>query len=811
MKAKAKVVVVGGGVVGVSALYHLAKKGWSDVVLIERKELTSGSTWHAAGLLPLFNMSYSVGQLHKYAVNFYKTLEEETGQNVGFSVVSNIRLATTQDRMDEYHQYAAVAKTIGVKVNFLTPDEVKEIWPLCNTDGLIGAIQHPEDGYIQPADLTQALAKGARDKGAEIYRNTNVTGINQLDNDMWVVETDKGNIECEHVISCTGNFARQTGKMVGLDIPVIPVEHQYIVTEPHPEIQKRKEQGLPEMGVLRDSDSSWYMREERGGLILGPYEKGAPACYVDGPSQNSEFELFQEDIERIEPHIESAIHRVPVFGEVGVKKVYNGAICYTPDGSPIVGPAWGLKNFWINEGHSFGITAAGGAGWQLAEWIVDGEPTIDMLGVDPRRFGDYATKSYLIEKNEEAYANVFTTHYPDEEREAGRPLRQAPCYDRLKDLGAVFGQKFGWERANWFAPKGVEQIDDWSFRRSNWFNHVGNECLNVQNNVGILDMTAFAKCRISGPGAKDFLDNLVANKLPQKNGRVNLCHALNSKGGVHSEFTIAKESDDSFYLVSAGAFQRLDHDWIKKWMPNDRSVTFENLTNSIGVLVVAGPKSRDLLNKISNADFSNKAFPWLSAQKIDVGLAPSIAMRMNFVGELGWELHHPIEYQNHIFDRLMEAGEEFSVKPFGIRAMDSLRIEKSYKLVGTEMSIEYAAYESGLDRFVHLNKGNFIGRDALVKWQQDGFDNKMVTLEVFDINDADALGNNAIYSDDKVIGRATGGNYGFRVKKSLAIAMVKPEFSKVGTELEMDILDKKHKVVVIEDSPYDSMNEKIRA
>jgi len=299
--------------------------------------------------------------------------------------------------------------------------------------------------------------------------------------------------------------------------------------------------------------------------------------------------------------------------------------------------------------------------------------------------------------------------------------------------------------------------------------------------------------------------------LPQKNGRVNLCHALNTKGGVHSEFTIAKESDESFYLVSAGAFQRLDHDWIKKWMPKDRSVSFENLTNSIGVLVLAGPRSRDLLSKISNADFSNKAFPWLSAQKIDVGLAPSIAMRMNFVGELGWELHHPIEYQNHIFDRLMESGEEFGVKPFGIRAMDSLRIEKTYKLVGTEMSIEYAAYESGLDRFVHLNKGSFIGRDALVKWQQDGFDNKMVTLEVFDINDADALGNNAVYYNGTVVGRATGGNYGFRVKKSLAIAMVKPDLSKVGTELEMDILDKKHKVVIIEDSPYDPMNEKIRA
>ena len=811
MKSKAKVVIVGGGVVGVSTLYHLAKKGWSDVVLVERKELTSGSTWHAAGLLPLFNMSYSVGQLHKYAVDFYKTLEEETGQNVGFSVVSNIRLATTQDRMDEYYQYAGVAKTIGVEVKFLTPEQVKDIWPLCNTDGLIGAIQHPEDGYIQPADLTQALAKGARDKGAEIYRNTNVVGIKQNNDETWTVETDKGEIACEHIVSCSGNFARQTGKMVGLDLPVIPVEHQYIVTEPHPEIQKRKEQGLPEMGVLRDSDSSWYMREEAGGLILGPYEKDAPACYVDGPSKDSEFELFQEDLDRLESHIESAIQRVPIFGEVGVKKVYNGAICYTPDGSPIVGPAWGLKNFWINEGHSFGITAAGGAGWQLGEWMVDGEPTIDMMGVDPRRFGDYVTKSFLIQKNEEAYANVFTIHYPDEEREAGRPLRQAPCYDRLKDLGAVFGQKFGWERANWFAPKGVEQIDDWSFRRSKWFEHVGNECKNVQENVGLLDMTAFAKCRISGPGAERLLDNLVANKLPKKNGRVNLCHALNKNGGVLSEYTIAKESNDSYYIVSAGAFQRLDHDWIQQWMPKDRSVKFENLTNSMGVLVLAGPKARDLMSKVSSADFSNESFPWLSSQKIDVGLAPTIAMRMNFVGELGWELHHSIEYQNHIFDRLMEVGKEFKLKPFGIRAMDSLRIEKTYKLIGTEMSIEYSPFESSLDRFVHLNKGNFIGRDALVQWQQKGFQNKLVTLEVKEVKDADTLGNNPIYKGDKVIGRATGGNYGFRVQKSLAIGMVQPDYAAVGSKLTMDILGTTYDVEVIQDSPYDPDNIFIRA
>ena len=810
MKSKTKVVVVGGGVVGVSALYHLAKKGWSDVVLVERKELTSGSTWHAAGLLPLFNMSYSVGQLHKYAVNLYKKLEEETGKNVGFSVVSNIRLASTKDRMDEYHQYAGVAKTIGVDVKFLTPKQVKEIWPLCHTDDLVGAIQHPEDGYIQPADLTQALATGARNMGAEIYRNTTVLSMKQ-NKDGWIVETDKGSIECEHVISCSGNFARQTGEMVGLDIPVIPVEHQYIVTEPHPEIQKRKKEGLPEMGVLRDSDSRWYMREEAGGLILGPYEDGAPACYVEGPSKNSEYELFQEDLDRLAPHIEGAIHRVPAFGEVGVKKVYNGAICYTPDGNPIVGPAWGLKNFWINEGHSFGITAAGGAGWQLAEWIVDGEPTIDMLGVEPRRYGNYATKSYLKAKNEEAYSHVFIVHYPDEERPAARPLRTSPCYERMKNLGAVFGQKFGWERPNFFATDGMEQKDDWSFRRSKWFDAIKKECENVKKNVGLLDMTAFAKCRIKGPKAEEFLDYLVANKLPKKIGRINLCHALNTKGGVHSEFTIMKEADNSYYLVSAGANLRLDHDWIQKWMPTDGSVIFEDLTNSNGVLVVAGPKSRELMKKVSTDDFSNENFKWLTAKNVNVGYAPVNAMRVNFVGELGWELHHPIEYQNHIFDKLMEAGKDLGIKPFGIRAMNSLRVEKSYKLVGTELSIEYSPYESGLDRFIHPNKGNFIGLEALNKWREKGFDNKLVTLEVHNTTDSDVLGNNPIYKDDKVVGRATGGEYGFRLDKSIALAMVKPDLANVGEKLKVDILGKMYEATILEESPYDTENKLLRA
>ena len=811
MKSQARVVVIGGGVVGVSALYHLAKKGWgNDVVLLEKAELTSGSTWHAAGLLPLFNMSYSVGQIHKYSVAMYQELEEETGQPVGFSQVGNLRLAMNDDRMDEYYQYAATARTIGIDVRFLTPDEIRKLWPLCNIDGLVGGIFHPDDGYIQPADLTQALAKGARGRGAKIYRNTPVIAIEQSSSGDWLVKTPNGDISCEHIITATGNYVRQTGEMVGIDIPVMPVEHQYIVTEAHPELLKRRANGEPEMAVLRESDGSWYLREEAGGFILGPYEQGAPCCYVDGPHPQAEYELFQEDIDRLAPHIEAAMNRVPAFAEVGIKKVYNGAIAYTPDGNPIIGPAWGLDNFWLNEGHSFGITSAGGAGWQLAEWIVEGEPTIDMLGVEPRRFGDYATRDYLIEKNEEAYAHVFVIHYPDEERPAARPLRIAPCYERMKEKGAVFGQKFGWERPNWFASDGMAQQDDWSFRRSKWFDAIGREIANVTSNVGLLDMTAFAKCRVSGPGAEAFLDYLVANRLPKKIGGVALCHALNKRGGIHSEFTIRRESDDSFYLVSAGALQRLDHDYLLKYMPRDGSVQFTQLTDACGVLVVAGPRSRQLMQRVSDSDFSNENFRWLTSQDIMIGEAPVNAMRLNYVGEFGWELHHPIEYQNQIFDALFAEGGDLGLKPFGIRAMDSMRLEKSYRMVGTELSIEYSAYESVMDRFVQPDKGDFLGRDALLAWQKAGDANVLVTLEVKDVQDADALGNNALLRNGELIGRATGGGFGFRVGKSLALGMVTPDLAEAGTEVEIEILGKNYAAEVIPDSPFDPENERLR-
>ena len=838
MKTQARVVVIGGGVVGVSTLYHLAKKGWSDVVLVERKELTSGSTWHAAGLLPLFNLSYSVGQIHKYSVKLYGELEAETGQHVGFSRVSNIRMARTKDRWDEFMYYAGIAETIGVKVNKLTSQQLKELWPLCEIDGIIGAIQHPDDGYIQPADLTQALAKGARNRGAEIYRNTTVTAIEQLPSGEWLVKTDKGDITCEHVVSCSGNFARKTGAMVGLDIPVVPVEHQYIVTEPSPLIRDRQAKGLPEMGVLREADSSWYLREENGGFVLGIYEKGAPCCYMDGPSDQSEYELFQGELERLEPYIETAIARVPAFGELGIKKVYNGAIAYTPDGSPIIGPAWDRKNFWLNEGHSFGVTAAGGAGWQLAEWIVDGEPTIDMMGVDPRRFGPYASKGYLKEKNEEAYANVFTMHYPEEERAAARPLKRTPCYDRMKDLGAVFGSVYGWERPGWFAPKGYSLsekdlnkpdvllnhnhaaptddgriVEKWSFRRSNAFRFVGEECRNVMNNVALQDMSAFAKMEVSGPGAREWLDSILANRIPKKMGRIALCHLLTKLGGVRAEFTVYEWAPGRFYLVSAGAFERHDHDTLYKLLPKDGSVKLNAITTRLGVLVLAGPNARKVLQKLTTTDLSNEAFPWLSGQSISVGHTSCHALRVNFVGELGFEFHHPIEQQVALFDLLMEAGKEFGIKPYGIKAMSSLSIEKSYRLVPRELSIEYSAFESGLDRFVHPNKGQFLGRDALVAAREKGMNWNFVTLEVHGVTDADSdtRGSEPIYSKGKLVGRATNGGFGWRVNKSLALGMVRPEFATLDTELEIKILDKMFKASVIPESPYDADNLKLRA
>jgi len=819
MKTHARVVVIGGGAVGVSTLYHLAKKGWSDVVLIERSELTAGSTWHAAGLLPLFNMSYTVGQLHKYSVDLYKRLPAETGQDVSFHVTGNLRLATNRERMDEYQKYCGTANTIGVPFQVIGAEEVKKLWPLVNlgnggdTPNIVGALYHPDDGHIAPADLTMALRRGARAGGAEIYEQTEVTGATRTPSGEWKLTTNKGEIIAEHVVCATGNYARQTGRMFGINVPAIPVEHQYIVYDESPELKAYRAGGGRELAVLRESDKSYYLREERLGWILGPYEAGAPARFADGVPEWFGKSLFEGDLERLLPHVEAAQRRVPALEHCGIKDIVNGPISYTPDGSPLCGPAWGVRNLWLNEGHSFGITAAGGSGWQLAEWIVEGEPGIDMLATDPRRFGAYTSKRYTVAKNEETYKEVFTIHFPDEERPAARPAKTSPVYDKLARMGAVFGQRYGWERALWFAPPGVEPKDKWSFRRSNYTPHVGNEVRLMREKVGVIDLTPFTKHEVTGPGAEAWLDSLVANKVPTKIGRIALCHALTKRGGIRSEFTITKIADNHFYVVSAGAAERYDGDYLRRLVPTDGSVTLTNITGARGCFVVAGPRSRDLLAKLMDAPLDNKSFPWLTSQVVEVGLAVDVyALRVNFVGSLGWELHFPIEYAHHIFDSLFKAGAEYGIGMVGMRAMESLRLEKSYRMWGSDMTRDYTPFEASLDRFVRMNKGPFIGREALERQQAAGVPHRFITLEVHGVVDADPLGNEPLFdTKGKMIGRATSGYYGHTIQKSLAIGYVKPEFATVGTELTIEILGERKKATVLVESPYDPDNADLRA
>lgn len=814
MRDTARVVIIGGGVNGVSVLYHLVKKGWQDVVLLERTELTAGSTWHAAGLLPLFNMSYSVGQLHQYSIDLYKRLEAETGQSVSFHQNGNLRVASCRDRMDEFRNYQCTAETIGVEAHLVGVDEIAKLWPLADTTGLVGGLWHPGDGHIAPVDTTMAMAKGARQGGGEIYQHTCVTSIERADNWEWIVKTDKGEIRCEHLVCASGNYGRQTALMMGLQIPMIPVQHQYIVTDVDPVLKEYREAGNGELPVLRPADEKYYFREERMGWILGPYEPTAPACFVDGVPSSFEKDLFPGDLDRIMQQVSDGCKRVPSFESAGIKDIVNGPIAYTPDGNPMVGPAFGLQNCWISEGHSFGITAAGGSGWQLAEWITEGEPSVDLAGVDPRRFG-VVSKNYAKIKNEEAYAHVFVIHYPMEERPAARPAKLLPCTERLDRAGAVWGNVFGWERPNWFAPEGVKREDEYSFRRSNWFEHVGREVACMRERVGLMELSIFSKFIIEGNGARAFLDSLVANTIPKKLGRIHLCHALYKSGGVRCEFTIAKLTDglygERFYVVGPSRAHDFDWDYLSKNCPRDGSVFLQDVTTQYGVFVLAGPDSRKVLNKLTNADLSNEAFPWLSGQEIPVGYCANVrALRVNFVGSLGWELHHPIEYQNHLYDTLKDAGAEFGIGDVGMRAMDSMRLEKSYRLWGTDLNAENSVLEAGFNRFVRLNKGEFIGREALIKQQQKGIPNGYCTIEI-DAEDADSFGNEPIFIDGEVVGRGTAGGYGHHVKKSLMLGYLKTPYMQEGLDCHVRVLDQLRPAKIVAESPYDPDNQALRS
>mgnify|MGYP000259131232 CR=1 FL=1 len=829
MKSHVRALVVGGGAVGVGIAYHLARAGW-DTMLLERDELTSGSTWHAAGLLPLFNMGYATSHIHDYSVRFYKTLEAETGLNPGFAVVGNLRMAQTQARMDEYRLYSSTAETVGIPHEFLTPAQIRERWPLVRTEDLVGALFHPTDGYINPADVTQAMARGARNRGVEIHRRAQVDAYRWTGSE-WVVSgrimVERGGnlvpgeetfeIRAEHVVTATGNHAQRTARLLGLRIPAIPVEHQYIVTEPDPALVEWR-RANPEHPVLRDADAKWYVREERGGWILGPYERGAPARFPHDVPESFRADLFPLDLERIEAEYMSFIHRLPSSETVGLKDDYNGPICYTPDGNPLVGPAPGLRNMWLAEGFSFGITAAGGTGHYLAQLMTGGEAEIDLSALDPRRYGDWMTTEYAARKNEECYAHVFILHHPDEEREACRPLRTAPCYDRMKARGAQFGQVNGWERPNYFgpvdAPEGFDH-DARSFRRGGWWAHAEAEARAIREGVGLIDATAFTKTRVAGPGATAFLDWFTCNRLPRV-GRLSLTYALTVAGTVHSEYTIVRISENDYYLVSAGAWTGYDGDFLRK-AAQDRMSDFgyievQDVTTQWGVFAVAGPRARALLAPLVRdaapaTTLSNARFPWLSARRLELMMCPVRALRVAYTGELGWELHHPIEMQNYLFDRLMEAGEGVGLRLVGARAQNWLRQEKSYRAFGTELGRDATPLEAGLERFVDLSK-DFHGKAAM---EATGLRARCVTVLIDGPGDADPWGREALHAGGAKVGRLTSGGWSVAFGRQIGMGYVAPEHAAPGSRLEVTMLGRRWPAEVVADSPWDPQNARIRA
>ena len=827
MKTQVKALVVGGGAVGTSIAYHLARAGWDDVVLLERDELTSGSTWHAAGLLPYFNMSFATTHIHDYSIKFYKTLEEETGLNAGFAVVGNLRMAQTDARMDEYMLYASTAETCGVPYQWMTPDEVKAKWPLIRTDDLKGALYHQTDGYINPADVTMAMAKGARQRGVVIERKWQADAFH-WNGEAWEVTVTKmvekgGNlvpsdeqvvITAEHVVTASGNHAQRTAQMLGIKMPAIPVEHTFIVMDQDPELVKWRAEGNPEHPVIRDADNESYAREERGGWILGIYEQGAPARFEHGVPDSFRADLFPLDLDRIAEQYMAMTERVPSCADSGLKDDFNGPICYTPDGNPLVGPAPGLRNMWLAEGFSFGITAAGGTGYYLAQMMVNGEAEIDMASLDPKRYGDWMTTEFAARKNEEAYSHVYILHHPDEERPACRPLRTSPAYDRQAACGAQFGWVNGWERPNYFAPEGFSDHDSRSFRRGGWWQYAVEEAKAVREGVGLIDATAFTKHVIKGPGATAFLDWFTCNKLPSV-GRINLTYALTGAGTTRTEYTIVRIAQDEYYLVSAGAWTAYDSDYLRKAIedkaPELGYIECHDVTTQWGVFAIAGPKSRDVLNEvIKDADpataLSNKRFPWLTIRNIELGMVPVRAIRVAYTGELGWELHHPIEMQNHLFDLLEKAGEKHGMKLVGARAQNWLRQEKSYRAFGTELGRDATPLEADLPRFVDMNK-DFHGKQAMA---DHGIKAKCVTVLIDGPEDADPWGREVLYHGDTRVGRLTSGGYSVAFGKSIGMGYVSPETAVVGTKLKVKMFDQLWDAEIVEDSPYDPKNTTIR-
>ncbi len=805
MKTNARAVIIGGGAIGVSIAYHLAKYGWKDVVLVEKHELTSGSTWMAAGNVSFFHSNYYGTQVNMKSIEIFKELEKETGQSTGWHTTGSIRTADNPGRMDELGYAYSMNRCLGLNVEYVTPEEMGKLHPFMNTEGLLGGLYWPDDGDVDPNSMTQAMAKGARNHGAELNLHTLVTGIEEKKSGEWLVKTDKGDITCEVVVNAAGLWAPEVSKMVGLEIPSIAIAHTHILYETIDAVDKR-DTVLP---LVRDPDKSVYLRQEMDSLILGMYEANGQQWKKNGVPWDYAQEEINPDIDNISDCIEAGMERFPVLGETGFKHVTAGPITYTPNGDPLVGPAAPLKNFFQACGYSFGITQAGGIGHYLAGWIMNGEPEIDLWALDSRRFGSHANWAYNTQKIADTYPRLYSTIYPNEFRDAARPNRTSPIYEYQKQANAVFGDYYGWECPNYFPPAGEDSYETPSWRRSNAFKHVDNECKHAMNHVGIIDLTRFAKTKISGPGALSWLNNMTCQRVPEKDGRIALSPMLNHQGTFKSDMTITRVNEEDFFCVTASIGKKHDQHWMTENLPTDGSVVMEDLTYKMGCLVLVGPDSRKVLEKVCYGDVSNEAFKFSTSQALYLNRTKCRINRMNYVGELGFEIFHPIQQQVAVYKALMEAGADFKIRLIGMHAMDSMRLEKGYLAWKSEMTLHHTPLETNVGWTVKLDK-EFIGKQGVLKQKEEGIPQRLVCL-VVEATDSDAFGYNPIFKDGERIGMTSSGGYGHRVEKSIALGYVASEFAAVGTKMEVEILGRARSAQVAAMPLYDPKNERMKS
>jgi dimethylglycine dehydrogenase len=807
MQSHARVVIVGGGVMGVGLLYHLALEGWTDIVLIEKGELTSGSTWHAAGQCPHFNGSLNMTKVHMYGTELYSNLENLTGHAVSWHGCGGLRLAITDEEVNWFKYVYGISKLAGYDCELLAPNEIRQYHPFLETFGVKMAFRTINDGHVAPADITNAMAAGARKLGATVIRRNRVMDIKLLPNGEWRVFTEQGNIDCQHVVNSAGSYCDVVGSWTGHNVPIANMLHHYVITEPLKELIDLK----MELPVVRDPYAHAYLREETNGVLVGPYETATAHVCWDGnpPRWDYESELEAPELDRIMPWLEKATERLPLFGQTGVKSIVSGAITHTPDGTYLSGPAHGPKNYWMHCGASIGICQGGGAGKYLAQWMVHGQAEINMREFDPRRFGDWATKDYTAEVSVADYHHMYYCYKPAEQHEVGRRLRKSSLYDKLQAEGAQFAQIFGWERPRWYDKS--DTGEQYSFKRSNWWGAVREEALAVRNAVGLMDLSTFSKFDVKGPDAYAFLERICANKVPAKDGAMILGHLLNANGFIESEITITRLGPDHYYVLSAAVAQHHDFDQLTWRKSATDNLTITDVTDDYGVLVLAGPRSRDVLAQCTATDLSNQSFRWLTGKTAAVaGVANVRLLRMNYVGELGWELHVPMSDMPKVFDALMAAGKSHGLRLFGTYAMNSLRMEKAYRGWGSELTNEIGMQEASMERFIRTDKPDFIGKAASLSMQQRGPRMKLVYMEV-DNTDSDCMGNEPVYFGDRVVGVTTSGAYGHSVNKSLAFAYVPPDNVAAGTEFEILVFNEQRKARIIPESIWDAGNARPRA